>query len=126
MPLQVAHHQRGDQAQRREDGHVPVEPALVARLLEPQGHVLGRAVLHAAIGMMHEPRPRLPPRDGLLERRDREPARQRPVQRPSHYLPRERVEDDREIDELALQPDVGDIRDPQLIDPAQRHAASEV
>jgi hypothetical protein len=33
---------------------------------------------------------------------------------------------DRQIDELAQQPDVGDIRDPELIDASQRHAARQV
>src|SRR6266536_1233581 len=91
-----------------------------------EAYILGRGILHATLRMMHYPGRRLPPGNRLLERRDRQPARQRPVQRPSHHLARERVEDDGEIDELALQPDVRDICDPELIDSGQRHAASQV
>ncbi len=51
-----------------------------------QGPVLLGRILHATIGMMDHPRRRIPLREGVRQRRDRQSGGQRAVQRPAHDL----------------------------------------
>ena len=85
-------------------------------VLAQHSHVIAGGILHAAIGMMHHARRRLAFRDRLLQCRHRQPRRQRSIQLPAHHFARERIQNHRQVDELALQPDVGDVGHPELID----------
>ena len=51
-----------------------------------QGHVLLGRRLDAAIGIVNQPRRRVPLREGMRQGRDRQPGGQRAVQRPAHDL----------------------------------------
>jgi len=44
----------------------------------------------------------------------------------AHHFPRVRIQEHRQVHELSLQPDVGDIGHPQLIDYGQLHPARHV
>jgi len=76
--------------------------------------------------MMHRSRRRLPPLDGLLQSRHHQPGRQRTIQSPPDRLTRVPVDHHRQIHKLPLQPDVGDVRDPQLVHPGQCHSCRQV
>ena len=86
-------------------------------------HVLARDILDATIGMMHQPRRQVPALRGC---RDRQPDGLHVVQRPAQHLAQIRIENHRQVDELARQPDVGDVRHPQLVDASPRHPARQV
>ncbi len=93
------------------------------RLLAAQApHVGAGSVLHTAIGVMDQAGRRLPFGHRLLQCRQRQAGGQRSLQRPAHHLPRVGVQDHGQINELGLQPDVGDVGHPQLIDPGQLDA----
>ena len=91
-----------------------------------QGHVLLRGILDAAIGMVDQPRRRVPLREGVRQGRDRQPGSQRAVQRPAHDLAGIRIEHHRQVDELRSQANIGDVRDPELIHPGEGQAAGQV
>jgi len=59
--------------------------------------------------------------DGFFQRSDREPHPEGTIQRPTHHFAREPIEDHRQVDKFRLQPNVGDVRYPKLIAPAQFH-----
>jgi hypothetical protein len=88
-----------------------------------QGH--GR-LRDTAIGMVDHPRQRMPLCEGILQRRERQPGGQCALQRPAHDLAGIGIEPHRQIHTLALQPDGGAGRDPELIDPGQREATGEI
>ena len=89
-------------------------------------NVVAGGILHAAIGVMHQAGRRLSLRDRLLQRRDRQARGQRSIQFPAHHLAREGIQDHRQVDELALQPDVGDVGHPKLVDAGQLHPAGQI
>ena len=53
-------------------------------------------------------------------------CRQRLLQRPAHDLPGEPIKDDRQVDELGAQANIGDIRHPELIKASQRQPARKI
>ncbi len=89
-------------------------------------HVVAAGILHSAVGVMHQARRRLAFRDRFLQRRDRQPRCQRSLQLPAHHFARVGIENHRQVDKLALQPDVGDVGHPKLIDPGQLHPAGQI
>ena len=86
-----------------------------------EGDIFPASVLQPSIRMMHEAGLRLPVLDGLLQCSDSEPHPEGTIQRPAHHFAREPVQDYRQVDKLRLQPNVGDVRYPKLIDPRQFH-----
>jgi hypothetical protein len=90
-------------------------------ILLEEGDIFPASVLQPSIRVMHEAGFRFSALDGLFQRSDGEPHRQGTIQRSAHHFARERIEDHRQVDKFRLQPNVGDIRYPQLIDPAQFH-----
>jgi hypothetical protein len=89
-------------------------------------NLIGGRRVHTAVRMMHQTRRRLSLRNGLLQSRDRQTGRQRPVQRPAHHFPRKRVEDYGQVDKLLLQTDIGDVRYSELIHPRQFHSTGQI
>ena len=82
-----------------------------------QLRVIGAGVLHAAIGVMHQPAlRRSPPAKRHVQGLKRQGGFQGTVQRPADHAPRERIQDDRQVDKLQSQPDVSDIGHPKLIE----------
>ena len=75
---------------------------------------------------MHQTRRRLSLCDRLLQRRDWQPHYQRSRQFPAHHFARVGIENHGEIDKLAMQPDVGDVGYPKLIDSGQLHPAGQI
>jgi hypothetical protein len=88
--------------------------------------IIRASILNPLVGVVHHARRRLAALDGLLQRAHRYPSGQRTIQGPANRLAREPIEDHREKHELRPQPDIGEICDPQLVDPAQRHARCQV
>ena len=91
-----------------------------------QIRVLAAGILHAAIGVMHQTRlyGSLPQRH--VQRGDRQRSVQSFVQMPADHASRIRIQNHRKIDELLLEPDVGDVGDPELIDTAEDHRARPI
>jgi len=71
--------------------------------------------------MMYKARLRLSTFDGLVQRPEGEAHRQSAIQRPNHCLAREPIEDHRQVNKFRLQPNVGDVCYPKLIDRGQFH-----
>jgi len=94
-------------------------------LLE-DGDVFRVSVLKPPIRVMHETGFGLSAFDGSLQRPNGEPYRQCTIQRPAHHFARVSIEDHRQVDKFRLQPNLGDVRYPQLVHSCQFHAASQV
>ena len=86
-----------------------------------------RGVLHAAVGMMDEAVGRRIARGNRpVQRLDRQARLEMIGERPADHFAREGVEDDRQIDEVLGQPDIGDVGDPDLIEAARSKPARQV
>ena len=93
---------------------------------KPRG-VLAAGVLHPAIGMVNEhARPRPTGVERHAERGQCQACLQVPVEGPADDPTTERVEDDGQEREFFQQPDVGDVRDPQLIKSRHLKTAREI
>jgi hypothetical protein len=75
---------------------------------------------------MHYPRRRLAAGDSLLQRRYRHPRCQRTIQRPADRFAREAIDDYCQVNKLGAQMDIGDVRDPELVDTSQGQARRQV
>jgi len=97
--------------------------AVTKLIRESSGQEQALYVLLAATGLkpsirvMHETGFRLSALDGLLQRPEGETDRECTIQRPAHHFAREPVENHRQVGKFRLQPNVGDVRYPKLIDP---------
>ena len=72
----------------------------------------GTPVLHAAVGVVDQTRRWTALGHRPLQGHDRQPCGQGPAQLPAHHLAGEGVEHHGEVNELAAQPDVGDVGHP--------------
>jgi hypothetical protein len=63
------------------------------------------------------------PHEVNRQRSHREAAtHQRSIYSPPYNFARETIEDHRQVDKLVFQANVGDVCDPELVEPRQRHA----
>jgi hypothetical protein len=93
----------------------PAHAALEAALVQTSRVFVG-GVLHAAIGMVDEALRRISRGDRHVESLDGQTGFQVIVERPSHDLAREGVDDDGEVDEGFGESDIGYVGDPELIE----------
>ena len=70
-----------------------------------EGDVFPASVLQPSIRVMHQAGFRFSALDGLFQRSDSEPHRQRTIQRPAHHFAREPVQDHRQVDKFRPQPE---------------------
>ena len=85
------------------------------------------SALHAAVGMMDEAVGRRISRgQGQVERLQGERGLQMVGERKADHFARERVDDDREIDEVLGEPDIGDVGDPDLVEAGRLQPARKV
>src|SRR5690348_18014974 len=84
------------------------------------------SILHAAVGVMRQSFPRLSRSQCHHERRDRQVVFQVTVQSPTNHPSRESVEYYRQVNELCLQTNVRDVRDPELISLRHVHVRGQV
>ncbi len=89
-------------------------------------HVVSTRVLDAPIGMMNQPRLRLTFLQGRLQGLLGNAAVQLPADAPTHHTSRVDIQNHRQVDELLLQSNVGNIGDPQLIDGTQHHPPRQI
>ena len=91
-----------------------------------QAGVIAGGILAAAIGMMHQPRRRLPQFQRHPQGGQRKIVFQADVQCPTNHAARKSIDHHRQVHKLALQANVGDIGHPQLVDASQRHLPGQV
>lgn len=118
--------------------HEALCPGIVVRIAHPahacgnamplqQFSVVAAGVLDAAIGVVDQAVGLWPARRHRhRERSGCQPRLQMRFQGPADHAPAEGIEHDREIDELFLQPDVGNVGYPELVEAARHHAAGQV
>jgi hypothetical protein len=100
------------------DGDIVVGEALA---------IVGRSILHAAIGMMNETGgPGLAIGERVIQRFHGKRGVEMGSQRPAHYLAREAVENDGKIGEGLAQANVSDIRHPDLVRPGRHQATQQI
>ena len=92
-----------------------------------QRAVVDAGILHAAIGVMDQAARRgLARLDRHVERCDRQTRLADVVQGPADDAAAEGIEDNGKKDELLVQPDIGDVGHPELIETGRHHAARQV
>jgi hypothetical protein len=89
--------------------------------------VLAASVLHAPIGMMDQAvGRRLTRRNRHLQSRRGKARAQMRVQGPTDHSPAEGIKHHRQKGKLLQHPNIGDVRDPQLIQASEHQAARQV
>ena len=89
-------------------------------------YVFVAGVLRAAIRVMHQTRTGTTRGNGSIQRCQRQPRFQGPLQRPAHHAARVSIQHHGQINEFFLQPHVGDVGHPELVDIAQHQVFREV
>src|ERR1039457_5142617 len=89
-------------------------------------HVIVARILRSAIGVMHQPRLRFSAGNRGFQRGSRQAGFQGSPQLPADHFARVGVQHHRQKYELTTQPDVRNVRYPQLVDPAQLQRLRQV
>ena len=89
-----------------------------------QVRVIAGYILAAPIGVMYASGRWPPQLQRHAERRQSECVFHGTVQRPADHTTRKGIEDSRQIHELRLQPNVGEVGHPELVNPGQHHRLS--
>src|SRR6058998_1169603 len=90
--------------------HAADHPVLIEELL-----VVGARVGSAAIAVMHEAGRGATPRDGAVQRLERDGLLGARGGSPPHNPPREGIEEDREEEPALAGPDLSDVREPEVV-----------
>ena len=99
-------------------GHADRKPRLVQRR-----HVIGRAVLHAAVRVMQTAARRPAAGERALQGGKTKRGVDAPWYCPAHRLARVAIQDGGEIEESRENADVGDVGHPRLVEPGDRPIA---
>ena len=95
-------------------------------VLMEQGDVLSRSIVYPTVGVMDQAGRWLSLSNRSFQGNHRQPTCDAPLQGPTHYSARKAVQNQRQVNKLASQANVGDIRHPKLIDSGQLHATGQV
>src|SRR5208337_385002 len=88
--------------------------------------IVGAGILHAPVRVMDEAWLGVSGDQGHVERLDGQARLEMVGERPADHLARKSVENDGEINKLLRQPDIGDVGDPNLIEPCGNKSAREI